>query len=204
VLDEILLFGSSGHAKSCVDLLESTKTFEIKGIVIREKSNLSKFMGYKIVGTDDSMEELISDCPYAVIGVGQIKDANPRIKLFEKLKGYGAELPIVISPHSRVSKHSVLKRGCMIFHHCVVNAGASVGANCIINNKSLVEHDVEISDHCHISTGSILNGGVIVEESTFIGSGSIIHEGVSIGKNSIIAAGSIVRSDLRENSVFKS
>ena len=201
---EVLLFGSSGHAKSCVDLIESIESFVMKGVVTREASELSVFMGYDIVGTDDSMEELISYCPNAVIGVGQIKDANPRIRLFEKLKGYGAELPIVISPHSRVSSHSILNEGCLIFHNCIVNAGASIGVNCIINNKSLIEHDVEISDHCHISTGSILNGGVIVEERTFIGSGSIIHEGVRIGKNSIVAAGSVIRKDLKQNSVYKS
>lgn len=175
----------------------------IKGVVTREKSTFSSFMGYDVTGTDESLEELIRDCPQAVIGVGQIKDAGPRIGLFLKLIDFNAEMPVVVSPYSRVSKHSRVGDGSLVFHHVVVNASANVGQNCILNNKSLIEHDAVIEDHCHISTGAIINGGAKVGRECFIGSGAILHEGVTVGKNSIIGAGKVVRDDVEPGSIYK-
>lgn len=200
---KVLLFGSSGHAKSCVDLIESTKAFIIKGVVTREKSNISSFMGYDVVGTDESIEELVYDCRQAVIGVGQIKYASPRIGLFLKLMELKAEMPVIVSPHSIVSRHSSLGGGSLVFHHAVVNASAVVGQNCILNNKSLIEHDAVIEDHCHISTGAIVNGGAKVGRECFVGSGAILHEGVCVGENSIIGAGKVVREDIEPGSIYK-
>jgi len=202
-LSKVLLFGSSGHAKSCVDLIESTETFVIKGVVTREKSKLSSFMGYDVTGTDESIAELVRDCPQAVIGVGQIKDAGPRIGLFLKLMDFNAEMPVIVSPYSKVSRHSSLGDGSLVFHHAVVNASAVVGKNCILNNKSLIEHDAVIEDHCHISTGAIVNGGAKVGRECFVGSGAILHEGVCVGENSIIGAGKVVREDVEPGSIYK-
>jgi len=202
-LSKVLLFGSSGHAKSCVDLIESTDSFAIKGVVTREKSSFSSFMGYDVTGTDESIEELVRDCPLAVVGVGQIKDAGPRIGLFLKLMDFNAEMPVVVSPHSKVSRHSRVGIGSLVFHHVVVNASAIVGQNCILNNKSLIEHDAVIEDHCHISTGAIVNGGAKVGRGCFVGSGAILHEGVRVGENSIIGAGTVVRKDIEPRSICK-
>jgi UDP-3-O-[3-hydroxymyristoyl] glucosamine N-acyltransferase len=57
-------------------------------------------------------------------------------KFSHKLKSLNLNLPIIKSPISYVSKHSVIGEGTIIMHGAIVNAGAKVGVNCILNTQS--------------------------------------------------------------------
>ena len=46
----------------------------------------------------------------ALVGIGQIKDPNPRINIYKKLKEIGFNLPIIISSHAIVSKKLIYWR----------------------------------------------------------------------------------------------
>ena len=94
-----------------------------------------KILGYKIIATDEDLPVIIKNYPYFLITVGQIRSANKRIFLFNRLRELGARLPVIFSPLSYVSKHATVAEGIIVMHHAVVNAGAYFGKNCIINTK---------------------------------------------------------------------
>lgn len=192
-MDKILLIGAGGHARSCVDVIESSGQFEIGGFIDKRDDLYEKNFQYSIIGNDNDLVELRNKYEYALVVVGQIKSPNIRVKLFQTLKKLDFILPIIISPKAHVSKKSQIGEGTIIMHGAIVNAYAVIGKNCIVNNKALIEHDAVIGDHCHVSTGTIVNGEVTVGDKTFIGSGAVIRHNISIGSNCIIGAGEIIK-----------
>ena len=202
-MDEIIIIGGGGHAKSCIDIIERSTNYKIAGII--EKSNFEhdNVLGYEILGNDGDLEKLNRTFKYAFIGIGQLSNSSYRSKLFNQLLSYGYNIPNIISKNSLVSKYAKIGDGTIIMNGSFINVSAEIGKNCIINNKSLIEHDVKINNNCHISTGCIINGNVTVESNTFIGSNTVVRESLTIGKNSVISFGSKVGTNLEANSFLK-
>jgi len=189
--EKIILIGGGGHCRSVIDVIEQENRYEIIGIVDKKELYGNDVLGYKIIASDDDLEDIFKTCKNAFITVGQIKSNTIRVKLFEKLKQIGFNLPVIISPLAYVSKHSFIDEGTIVMHHALINANVKIGKNCIINSKALVEHDVIIEDNCHVSTASVINGGVIVKENTFFGSNATSKQGIEI--EGFIKAGSLVK-----------
>jgi len=187
--EKILLIGGGGHCKSVIDVIEQENRFIIAGIIDKKELIGQRVLGYKVIGSDDDLEELFKQYRYALITVGQIKSNVIRVKLFYKLKDIGYNLPIIISPLSYVSKYASIDEGTIIMHGVIINADAKISSNCIINTKALIEHDVSVGTHCHISTATILNGGTSVEEHSFVGSNATTKEYINI--SGFIKAGSM-------------
>jgi len=202
-MDKIILIGSGGHARSCIDVIETSGKFKIAGLIEKEKTIQNKNLGYKIIGRDEDLSKLRLKYEYALITVGQIKTPKARINLFNKLLKLNFKFPVIISPYAYVSKHAQIDEGTIIMHGAIVNANAKIGANCIINNRALIEHDSKIGNHCHISTNAVINGEVSVGDKTFIGSGTITKQCVSVGDNCVIGAGIILKNDIRTAQVVK-
>ncbi|MBT6471829.1 MAG: acetyltransferase [Candidatus Marinimicrobia bacterium] len=202
-MDKILLIGAGGHARACIDIIETESQFEIAGLVEKEGCVADDNLEYPTIGTDNDLQEFRLHYCNALITVGQIKSPETRKKLYQLLKELNFNLPVIISPQAYVSKHAQIGEGSIIMHGAIINANAKVGKNCIINNKSLIEHDAVIGNHCHIATGAIINGEVSVGNETFIGSGAITKQCISIGNNCIVGAGVILKSDVRPNQVIK-
>lgn len=202
-MDEIILIGAGGHARSCMDVIEMSGQFKIAGLVEKDKASIQENLGYPVIGTDGDLPNLRQRYEFALVTVGQIKSAKTRVKLFGMLKDLDYKLAVIVSPRSHVSKYSEIGPGTIIMHDVIVNANARIGKNCIINNKVLIEHDIAVGDHCHIATGAIVNGEVTVGSESFIGSGAITKQSVSIGRNCVIGAGAVVKMDIESNQVIK-
>ena len=202
-MNEIILIGSGGHARSCIDVINHTGLFKIAGLVEKHSEKNPDNLGYPIIGTDQDLNSLRKKFEFALVAVGQIKSAETRIKLFQKLEDLDYKLPAIISPRSYLSQYSNIDSGTIIMHDVIVNANVNIGKNCIINNKALIEHDVNIGNHCHIATGAIVNGEVEVGDESFLGSGSTTRECISIGDKVLIGAGVTLKKDISSNQVIK-
>lgn len=199
---KLLILGAGGHAKSCIDVIEQHRKYEIIGLVGTVDQVGSEISGYEVLGTDDDLERLSKYVSNAVIGVGGIKNQELRINLIRRATTFGFDLPTIISPRALISKRSEIRSGTFIFHDVVVNTEAKLAEHCIINSKSLIEHDVQIGKFCHISTNVTINGQVSVGDASFLGSGSVIKEGIKIGSNCIIGMGTVLRSDLEDSTKY--
>ena len=202
-MDKILLIGAGGHARSCIDVIELTGLYEIAGFVEKNNSKNNQNLGYSFLGTDNDLSYLRKKYKYAHIAVGQIKNPEIRIKLFQLLQEIEYTLPSIVSPRSHISKYAKIGDGTIIMHDAIVNANARIGKNCIINSKALVEHDAIIGDHCHIATGAIVNGEVIMGDKNFLGSGVVTKQSISMGNNCIIGAGVVVKKNIESGQVIK-
>ena len=192
-MEKIVLIGGGGHCKSCIDVIEQEKKFEIKGILDVAEKVGTKILGYEIIGTDDDIEKFVNEGCCFLITVGQIKSANLRIKLFQKVKNAGGKFATVVSPRAYVSKHASVDEGTIVMHDALINADAKIGKNCIINTKSLIEHECIIKDNCHIAVGAVIAGEAEIGEETFVGANSTIVQCVKIPSKSFIKAGSLVK-----------
>lgn len=201
-MKDIVLIGAGGHAASCIDVIESEGRFRIAGLIGMKSELHQRLCGYEVIATDDALRELAQEYRYALITVGQIKSSESRLRLYRQACEAGFEMPVIISPHARVSSHAFVGPGSIVMYGAMVNANAKVGSNCIVNSRALIEHEAEVGDHCHISTGAILNGNVRVGEASFIGSGTVTKHGVSIGAACLVGMASVIRHDLPDGTNY--
>lgn len=189
--EKVVLIGGGGHCHSVIDVVESENKYEILGIIDKEELIGKEILGYKVIASDDDLENIYKYCKNAIITVGQIKSNKVRIDLFKKLKKIGFNLPTIISSQAYISKHSFIDEGTVVMHQALVNSNVKIGKNCIINTKALLEHDVTVEDNCHISTGAIINGNVLIKEGTFFGSNATSIQSIIVDK--FVKAGELVR-----------
>ena len=192
---KIFIFGCGGHAKSCIDVINSTKLYDIASIVYNENPpKIDFFSKYKLV-KENNLKQKYKNIN-AIIGVGQIRDNSSRKKLFHLCIKKKFNLDPIFSSNSIISISSKIGLGTIVMHFAMIGPDSEIGSNCIINTGSIIEHDVSIGNHCHISTGCILNGGVKIGNDSFIGSGTVIKQGVVVKAGSVIPMGSTVRSNV--------
>lgn len=197
----ILLIGGGGHCVSCIEIIESIGDWSIAGIIdVRERVG-QMILEYRIIGSDEDLASL-SKFRYATIAVGQLKTSAVRERVFGVALDAGFDFPVLASPTAAVSRHAVIGRGTMVFHHATVNGGARVGENCILNTGSIVEHDAIIGDFSHVSTGALVNGGCIVGRGCFVGSGAVLKHGVRLGDGVVLGAGSVAIRDIQDPGVY--
>ncbi len=187
----IVLVGGGGHCRSVIDVIESTGEYNIIGIVDIKQNIGQSVLGYKVIGCDDDLQDILSICNNAVVTIGHVATNNLRKNVYIKLKQLGFCLPVIVSPRAYVSKHSSVAQGTIVMHDALINSNVSIGENCIINTKALVEHDSVIENHCHISTSSVINGTVRVKENSFFGSNSVSNNNTEI--NGFVKAGRVVK-----------
>ena len=200
-MKNIIIIGSGGHAISCIDVIEQTNDYKIRGII--NNGNAKNNTKYPIIGDDSELNKIFLKYQNILIGIGQIKSYTKRKNLYKKLVKIGFNLPSIKSPNSYVSPNSIIGSGNIIMHDVIINANSKIFNNCIINSKALLEHDTLVESNTHISTGAIINGGVLIGEGSFIGSGCIINENVKIGKNCIIGSGMIIKKNVPSNEIIK-
>ena len=191
---QIILVGGGGHAKACLEVIESDLTWQLKGY-LDVKPTLSDSYGLDYLGSDLEASKFVHEAQF-LISVGQLGHSPIREKLFNELKRVNAEFAIVKSNNAINSKKSVIGSGTIVMHGAILQVDTSIGENCIVNDRVLIEHDSTIGNHCHISTGAIINGGVKIGNGVFIGSGAILRNGISIGDNCVIGMGAIVTKSI--------
>jgi sugar O-acyltransferase (sialic acid O-acetyltransferase NeuD family) len=199
---DLILVGSGGHCKSCIDVIESEDSFNIAGIVDTQDKLHQKVLDYEVIASDKDLPNLVGKYKDFFIAIGGLKNLSKRIRKFEDLKQLGAQFPMIISPLANVAKNVCIEEGTIVMHRALVNSNVRVGKNCIINTASLIEHDAKVGDHCHISTGSIVNGKCTVGNRVFIGSNSVIIDYVNIGDDVVIGAGSVVVKSISQAGVY--
>ena len=175
----LILIGAGGHAESCIELVNSTKKYNIKEIVGTKKEIKKIILNkFKVEYSDQDLNYLSKKFNHALISIGQIKDHTIRLKIFKKLKKLKFKLPEIISPFALISKTSSIGEGTVIMPGAIIGANVKIGKNCIINTKTVVEHGSIINDNTHLATSVTINSGTKIGANCFIGSNSTSAEDV--------------------------
>lgn len=199
--NDIIIIGGGGHSLSAADVIMHHSPYFLSGFIDINPNAAINNLNVKWVGNDSSISTLNTE--YAHIGVGQIKSAFHRKRLFILGLTSGLKFPVLASKQSTISKSAKIGDGCLIMHHTVINPCAAIGLNAIINTGSIVEHGVSIGDFCHIAPRATILGDVKIGNESFIGSGAVICENVNIGDNVVIGAGSIIKKDIKSGQTVK-
>lgn len=198
----ILLIGGGGHCLPCIDLIEESGCFDIRGIVDMEHRVGESVLGYPIIGTDEDLPELIKASPYFLVTVGQIRTHAPRYRIYQKMMELGGIAPTFIARSATCSRHAVIGAGTVILEGAVVQAGCRIGDNVIINTMSLIGHGASVDDHSHIGATAGMMGDSSVGKYSFLGGGATLSTGIAIGDEVVVGAGALVIKNIEEPGVY--
>jgi len=202
-MKDLILIGGGGHCKSCIEVIEKLEQYNIIGILDKYEKIGNCLFGYDFIGTDNDIEKYSLGKVSFCLTVGQVTAKSEiRVALYKSLIKNSADLPVIISKDSIVSRYSKIDFGTIILSGAIINSAVTIGKNCIVNSNALIEHDVEIGDHCHISTGAIINGECSIGKNCMVSTGAILKNGISIPDNTMIGMGAVVTKNIKISGIY--
>ena len=60
-MKKLILIGTGGHTKACIDVIEEEKKYKIIGLIAKNKTKNNRFMNYPILGQDKDLKKFLSD-----------------------------------------------------------------------------------------------------------------------------------------------
>ncbi|MBW3593757.1 MAG: NeuD/PglB/VioB family sugar acetyltransferase [Actinobacteria bacterium] len=196
----ILGLGAGTHAKSVLEALHSAGIWEPVAVVDDDPDRAGQeLLGVPIVFGEKAVARLrASGVCHGFVGVGGVRDPDPRRRVFERLRESGIEIPPIVHAAATVSKWARLGAGAQILAAAVVNADATIGEGAIVNTGAIVEHDCRVGAHAHVAPGARLAGLVEVGAGAHVGLGAVVIEGKRIGAGAFVAAGAVVVGDVED------
>lgn len=195
----IVLIGASGHSKVIIDIVEREAKYNIIGLIDSFKSSGDDILGYKILGNEESIPDLIKK--YKVeAGIIAIGDNWIRKVMHEKIKKIFPTFNYVnaIHPQAIIGKKVTIGHGTVIMPGAIINSDSSIGNFCIVNTNASLGHDGKIKDYSSLAPGVVAGGNVSIGTCTAISLGVKIIQNINIGKHTIIGAGSLVIRDIED------
>lgn len=202
-LQKVIILGSGGHAKSCIDIASRMNGIIIIGCLDNEKTIGTLVCGVEVIGSDERILEFTDKETNFIIGVGQIRTPAPRISLFNKILENQGVLQNVVASSALISSNATLGKGVTIMEGAKIGPNVTLGDGVIINTNAVIEHDSVIDEFCHVSTGAIINGGCQIGKGTFIGSGTVVKQKINIGANCVIGMQQSIKNNLVTGSIVK-
>ncbi|NRA92903.1 MAG: acetyltransferase [Psychroserpens sp.] len=199
----VIIVGSSGHAKVIIDIFEKQGDHQIIGLLDDFRSVGEETLGYKILG-----------------GIKDLKDIFPKHEPCEVFVAFGdnwarkkvvsmitSALPEVqfataIHPSAQLGKGVVIGKGVAIMANAVVNPDCIIEEFCFLNTNSSADHDVVMKAYSSIGPSATLGGNVTLGEFSAISIGVTTKEKLNIGKHTIIGAGALLMSDTPDNVIM--
>lgn len=189
-MEDIILVGYGGHAKSVADCIERAEKYRIIGYTDLEKVDSN----YPYLGPDEVLKEYFErGVKNVAICQGYLGHGELRQKLYEYVKNIGFSLPIIMDPTSIVSETAIVDEGTFIGKSAIINADAHIGKMCIVNTKALIEHECEVGDFSHIAGAAVICGQVRIGKAAFIGANSTVIQCQELPNGKIVPAGMTIR-----------
>ena len=198
----ILIFGSSGHTRVVIDIVEKKSQHNIYGLIDVDKNSEKELMGYKIVGTEKDLKELISkqNISGGIIGIGDNwLRKTVRDKILDNFPDFN--FLSCIHPKALIANDVQIGKGTVIMPGAIVNSGSVVHEHCILNTKCSIDHDSEMGEFSSLAPGATVGGSVKIGSYSAISLGANVLQNVVIGEHSVIGAGSLVNKNIGDLSV---
>jgi len=193
----IVIIGSAGHAKVCIDVFEKFGKYKIVGLIDSFRNPGETTFDYKILGKETDLSEVIIN--YEVEGCFiAIGDNWQRKLMHDKLLRIKPDLQFVsaIHPSAQIGKKVEIGKGVIVMAGTVINSGSFISDFTLINTKASVDHDCIIGEFAGIAPNAVLGGYVNVGDFSVVAIGATVLNKVNIGKHSIVGAGSLLLKDI--------
>ena len=200
---KVVIFGSSGHAKVIVDIIESESKFELLGFIDKFKSVGEEVLGYKVIGDEESLPDLMLKFGFnqGVVGIG---DNFIRSKVVRAIQELAPNFQFINCIHksAKVSNHLTIGMGNVVMPGATINASSVISNHCILNTNSSLDHDCIMSNFSSLGPNSAVGGNCNIGEFSKIGIGASVFHGIRVGRNCIIGGGSLVNKHTEPDSVY--
>lgn len=199
-MENMILVGFGGHAKSVIDSIESSKCFHIIGFT--DVKPMPSYNGYNYLGNDEILQDYFNrGVRNAFITIGYLGKGNTREQLYKTLKKIGYNIPVVKDHTAVVARNVKIGEGTLIGKNVVLNADSNIGKMCIINTGAVIEHGNSIGDFTHIAVNSTLCGDVCIGKGCLVGANATVIQNRKVGEYCIIGAGSTVLRNIRSREI---
>jgi len=194
-MKDVLVIGSSGHAKVVIEIIEMQSKYQIAGIIDSSKEKGDFFCGYPILGKVKDLTTIGGNIGQGIVAIGdnwtRFKEAE---RILEQLPTF--EFVTAVHPSSEVSKKVKLGKGSVVMPGVIINSGSRVGEHTILNTRSSIDHDNRFGDFVSLAPGTTTGGNVQIGTFSAIGLGASIIHRITIGEHTVVGAGSTVTRDI--------
>ena len=197
VMKDIIVIGSSGHAKVVVDVLETEGMYRVAGLIDPYRKRGERAFGHEIRGSVEDVGELCKrhGIGYVFIAIG---DNWVRHNMYQKIVSTcpGIVFATAVHPSAIIAKKVVIGNGSVVMAGVVVNNYTRIGAFCIINTSASIDHDCYLEDYSSVAPSVCLGGNVRIGKYSAVSIGAVVSHRVEIGQHTIVGAGSTVLADI--------
>ncbi len=196
-MEEIVVVGSSGHAKVVVDIIERQSIYSIVGLIDCFKDPGPTLIGYPILGSVANLARIAATCQVKA-GIVAIGDNWERAKVVSQIGRLIPEFKFIVAihPSAQMGRDVSIGAGTVVMAGTVINSGSIFGQHCVINTKASVDHDNVIGDFVSLAPNSTTGGNVRIDRYIAVGLGANVIHRISIGEHTVIGAGSTVLKDI--------
>jgi sugar O-acyltransferase (sialic acid O-acetyltransferase NeuD family) len=199
-MKNLVLIGGGNQAHYTIDIIEKENKYNIIGIIDSVHDIGSDRFGYKIIGRQENLTELIKEYNIEV-GVISIGDNWSRYYVYNKIIEQVPNFEFVnaIHPSVIIGNNVKLGKGIVAMAGCIFNPKAIIEDFTFFATGAQVEHDCYIDKFSSISAGSVTGGYVKLGKFSAITLGVTILDRIEIGENTVVGSGSLVIKSLPDN-----
>jgi sugar O-acyltransferase (sialic acid O-acetyltransferase NeuD family) len=199
-MKNIVLIGGGNQAHYTIDIIEKEGKYNIVGIIDSIHEVGSDRFGYKILGRQENISQLIEE--YNIEGgVISIGDNWSRYYVYNQILELVPTFTFVnaIHPSVVIGNNVKLGVGIVAMAGCIFNPKSQIGDFTFFATGAQVEHDCQIGDFASISAGSVTGGYVKLGKFSAITLGVTVVDRLEIGENTVVGSGSLVTKSLPDN-----
>lgn len=189
----IVIIGSSGHAKVVIDIIEKQDKYRIIGLIDSFRQVGEQTLGYPVLGSEAELPILLSpmDIQGFFVAIG---DNAVRRRVAESILQMLPQLPAItaVHPSAQVARGAVIGAGTAVMAGVTINTDSQLGRFVIANTHTSIDHDCHIGDFATIAPGAVLGGGVKVGVGAIVSLGAQVIHNISIGEHALVGAGATV------------
>ncbi|HIE1654419.1 TPA: acetyltransferase [Burkholderia cenocepacia] len=201
-VENIIIVGSSGHAKVVIDIVEQAGRYRIAGLIDSFRTPGEETLGYAVLGAERDLPQMVDQ--YGIAGLlVAIGDNHARENVTAGLAMLVPGLPRVsaVHPAACVGKASTIGAGTVVMAGAVINPSCSIGEGCIVNTNVSLDHDGVMADFSSLAPGVVTGGNCRIGRGAAIGLGAMLRHRIAVGEHSVVGAGAVVLHDVEPYTV---
>jgi sugar O-acyltransferase (sialic acid O-acetyltransferase NeuD family) len=199
-MENIIIIGGGNQAHYTIDIIEREGKYNIVGIIDSIHEIGSDRFGYKILGRQENIVQLIDQ--YEIYGgIIAIGDNWGRCNVFLQISSLCPNFKFVnaIHPSVIIGNNVKIGKGITAMAGVIFNPKSIIGDFTFFATGAQIEHDCIISDFASISAGSVMGGHVKIGRYSALTLGVTVLDRLEIGENTVVGAGSLVLKSLPSN-----
>jgi sugar O-acyltransferase (sialic acid O-acetyltransferase NeuD family) len=199
-MKNIVLIGGGNQVQYTIDIIEKENKYNIIGIIDSIKKIGTDLYGYKIIGRQENIINLIKE--YNIEGgLITIGDNWSRYYVSEMINKLIPDFNYInaIHPSIIIGNNVILGKGIVAMAGCIFNPGALIEDFTFFATGAQIEHDCTISKFASISAGTVIGGHVKLGKYSALTLNVTVVDRVEIGSNTVVGAGSVVLKSLPDN-----